>query len=339
MGGIPMKSPEGMLEESVIYVTQQGTQVRTEEERVIVKEISPDEGQNSALASYPSEQVDTINVFGGVNFTTPFIRTANERGITLNYFSKNGRYRGSYLPEKNTIASIRRAQYSLTEEEQLAIARQMIAAKIRNARTLLGRKGVYGTEMLKDLGTQATTATNKDDLLGIEGEAAERYFSCLDETLADGWTFEKRTKRPPEDHINSLLSLSYTMIKNEVITALRGYNLDPFLGVLHTDRHGRPALALDLQEEFRPIFCDAFVARIINRGVVTHEDFKQNNHLTEDAFRTFLDKYEGYIQEEFTHPHFEYTVSRRKSIRQQAILLRKAITGELAEYHPLEFTR
>lgn len=334
-----MKSPEGMLEESVIYVTQQGTQVRTEEERVIVKEISPDEGQNSALASYPSEQVDTINVFGGVNFTTPFIRTANERGITLNYFSKNGRYRGSYLPEKNTIASIRRAQYSLTEEEQLAIARQMIAAKIRNARTLLGRKGVYGTEMLKDLGTQATTATNKDDLLGIEGEAAERYFSCLDETLADGWTFEKRTKRPPEDHINSLLSLSYTMIKNEVITALRGYNLDPFLGVLHTDRHGRPALALDLQEEFRPIFCDAFVARIINRGVVTHEDFKQNNHLTEDAFRTFLDKYEGYIQEEFTHPHFEYTVSRRKSIRQQAILLRKAITGELAEYHPLEFTR
>jgi len=145
----------------------------------------------------------------------------------------------------------------------------MIAAKIRNARTLLSRKGVHGTELLKDLGVRATTVATKDGLRGVEGEAAERYFNRLDETLTDGWTFEKRTKRPPEDHINSLLSLTYVFMKNEVLSALRQYNLDPFLGVLHADRHGRPSLALDLQEEFRPIFCDAFVTRLVNRGVIT----------------------------------------------------------------------
>jgi len=129
------------------------------------------------------------------------------------------------------------------------------------------------------------------------------------------------------------------MMKNRTLTALRQYNLDPFLGVLHADRHGKPSLALDLQEEFRPIFCDAFVTRLINRGTISHDDFKKNNRLTDDAFKTYLSKFDEYMKEEFTHPHFEYTVTRRKAIRQQAILLRKAITGELDEYHALTFTR
>lgn len=335
-----MKSAEGMFDESVVYVTTQGAQIRSSEGRIVVFDVTlEDDDEDPELASYPVEKVDTINVFGGVTFTTPFVRTANESGITLNYFSTNGKYRGSYVPEKNTIAEIRRAQYALSRSEELEIAKAMIAGKIRNARTLLSRKGVRGTDVLKDLGVRATTATTKDDLRGTEGEAAERYFARLDETLIDGWTFEKRTKRPPEDHINSLLSLTYVMMKNEVLGALRQYNLDPFLGVLHADRHGRPSLALDLQEEFRPIFCDAFVTRLVNRGTTTHDDFKKDNRLTDDAFKIYLGKFDEYMQEEFTHPHFEYSVSRRKAIRQQAILLRKAITGDLDEYHALTFSR
>lgn len=334
-----MKSAEGIFEESVVYVTTQGAQLRKAGGRIVVFDVTADEDEDPEIGSYPLEQVDTINVFGGVTFTTGFVRAANDRGITVNYFSTNRRYRGSYVPEKNTIAEVRRAQYGLSYEEELAIAQQMIAGKIRNARTLLSRKGVTGTEVLKDLGVRAENTANKDDLRGAEGEAAERYFLRLDETLVDGWTFEKRTTRPPEDHINALLSLSYTFLKNECISALRQYNLDPFLGVLHADRHGRPALALDLMEEFRPIFSDALVTRLINRGVFTHDDFKQNNHLTDDAFKTFLSKYDEYVQEEFEHPHFEYTVSRRTAIRQQAILLRKAIVDELDAYHPLTFSR
>ena len=330
-----MKSPEGMLDEEVVYVTTQGAQVRVDEGRVLVWDVDGDDGE---LGSFPLEQVTTVNVFGGVNFSTPFVRAANDRGIALNYFSEHGQYRGSYVPERNTIAEVRRAQYALDEETELAIARSMIAAKVRNARTLLSRKGVRGTEVLRDLGVRATQTETKNDLRGAEGEAAERYFDRLDETLTDGWTFEKRTTRPPEDHINSLLSLTYTFMKNEVVSALRQYNLDPFLGVLHVDRHGRPALALDLLEEFRPAFCDAFVTRLVNRGTVTHDDFNRDNHLSDGMFDTYLSKYEGYMNEEFTHPYFEYAVTRRKAVRQQAILLRKAITGELDEYHPLEFS-
>jgi CRISPR-associated protein Cas1 len=329
-----MKSTEGMIEAGVVYITTQGAQVRVDEGRIVAWDVDGDEG---ALADWPMEQVTTVNVFGGVNFSTPFIRKANDRGITLNYFSQNGKYRGSYVPEKNTIAEVRRQQYALSRETELNIAKAMVAAKIRNARTLLGRKGVTGTEVLKDLGVRAERAGTKDELRGAEGEAAERYFSRLDETLVDGWTFEQRSTRPPEDHINSLLSLTYTFIKNEVMGALREYNLDPFLGVLHVDRHGRPALALDLMEEFRPSFGDAFVTRLINRGTITHDDFNKDNHLADDVFGTYCGKYDDYMEEEFEHPYFEYQVTRRKAVRQQVILLRKVITGELDEYHALEF--
>ena len=329
-----MKAAEGTFDESVVYVTRQGSQIRAADGRIIVWDVDGDEGE---LASFPTEKLDTVNVFGGVNFTTPFVVEANSRGIVLNYFTENGKYRGSFVPERNTIAEVRRAQYGLSSDAELTIARAMIAAKIRNARTLLSRKGVRGTDVLADLGARAEQVSNKDDLRGVEGEAAERYFSRLDETLVDGWTFETRSKRPPEDHINSLLSLTYVMMKNEVLSALRQYNLDPFLGVLHADRHGRPSLALDLQEEFRPAFCDAFVTRLVNRGTITHGEFKQDNRLHDDAFQTYLSKFDDYMQEELTHPYFEYSVSRRKAIRQQTILLRKAITGELDDYHALRF--
>lgn len=331
-----MKASDGMFTDSVIYVTTQGSQVQIDGGRIVVYDVNGEQGE---LGTFPSEKVDTINVFGGVNFSTPFVATANEHGIVLNYFTETGTYRGSFVPERNTIAEVRRAQYALLDEMELAIATAMIRAKIRNARTLLSRKGVHGTDMLADLCERAETTQSKDDLRGVEGEAAERYFDRLDETLIEGWTFETRSKRPPEDHINSLLSLTYVMMKNEVLSALRCYNLDPFLGVLHADRHGRPSLALDLQEEFRPLFCDAFVLRLVNRGTITHDHFRENNHLADDAFQTYLDKFDEYMDETLTHPYFEYQVSRRKAIHQQAILLRKAITDELEAYHALEVSR
>jgi len=325
-----------MFDESVVFVTTQGAQIRYDEGRVVVWDVDGDDGE---LATFPVEQSDTINVFGGVNFSTPFVAEANEHGIVLNYFTQHGNYRGSFVPERNTIAEVRRAQYALGDGGELEIAREMIAAKVRNARTLLARKGVHGTDRLAELGEQATSADSKADLRGVEGEAAERYFDRLDETLVDGWTFESRSKRPPEDHINSLLSLTYVMVKNEVLAALRQYNLDPFLGVLHADRHGRPSLALDLQEEFRPLFCDAFATRLVNQGTIGHDQFTADNHLADDAFQTYLSKFDDYMKETFTHPYFEYELSRRKAVRQQAILLRKAITGELDTYHALEVSR
>lgn len=329
-----MKASEGIFNDSVIYVTSQGSQVGIDGGRIVI--VKKGEGE---LASFPMGQVDTINIFGNINFTTPFVARANEHGIVLNYFTQNGKYRGSFIPERNTIAEVRRHQYALSSDQNLAIAQQIVRGKIRNSRTFLNRKAITEVGKLPDLEAGTLKARTLDDLRGIEGEAASIYFGLLNGCLADGWTFEKRTRRPPEDHINALMSLTYTMMKNEVLSALRQYNLDPFLGILHTDRHGRPALALDLQEEFRPIFCDAFAIRLINKSILTHDDFQVNNHLKDYAFKKYLEKFDEYMKEEFTHPRFGYTVSRRKAIRLQAILLRKAITGEMKEYHPLEFKR
>jgi len=334
-----MKASEGLFDDSVVYVTKQGAQVGVDGGRIVVSMKG-----DGKVAAFPMGQVDTVNIFGNVNFTTPFVARANEHGIVLNYFTQLGRYRGSFVPEKNTIAEVRRRQYALGDESDLglSIAKSIVRGKIRNSRTFLGRKGVTDGDnggRMAELEKGATRARTLDTLRGAEGEAARIYFGLLDGCLGEGWTFEKRTRRPPEDHINALLSLTYSMMKNEVLSALRQYNLDPFLGILHADRHGRPSLALDLLEEFRPIFCDAFAVRLINKGILTHDDFQMDNHLKDHAFKRYLEKFDDYMKEEFKHPRFNYTVSRRKAVRMQAILLRKAITGELAEYYPLEFKR
>jgi CRISPR-associated protein Cas1 len=329
-----IKASEGIFDDSIVYVTKQGSVVGVDGERITVA--IKDEG---ILASFPMGQVDTINIFGNIQFTTQFVARANEHGIVLNYFTQFGKYRGSFIPERNTIAEVRRHQYALKEDQSLLIAQRIIHGKIRNSRTFLSRKGVKTTGKLANLEERTITTQTMDELRGFEGEAASIYFSLLDGCLVGDWTFEKRTRRPPEDHINALLSLTYTMMKNEVLSALRQYNLDPFIGVMHSDRHGRPALALDLQEEFRSIFCDAFAIRLINRRVLTHEDFAKNNHLKDYAFKKYLEMYDDYMKEEFKHPRFGYSVSKRKAVRMQAILLRKAIVGELDEYYPLIFKR
>jgi len=332
--GKKVKASEGLMDQSVIYVKKQGTQIGLEEGRVEVRE------KGKVLQSFPEEQVDTINIFGGVNLTTPFFKECNNKEIMVNYFTIHGNYEGSFIPEKNTIARVRRKQYNLSRDKERNIVHEIVRAKARNMKTILMRKGVKDTEKIGNVIKQLKEEEpEKDTLRAREGEATDYYFQKIDQTLRKGWTFEKRTRRPPEDHINSLLSLTYTFLKNEVLSGLRQYNLDPFLGVMHVDRHGRPSLALDLMEEFRPLFADTFTMRLINRQTLDHEDFRKDNHLKEDQFSIFMEKWEDYMNEEFLHPKFEYQVTRRKAITLQAILLRKVITGENEKYHPLVFKR
>jgi len=160
------KASEGIFDDSVVYVTRQGSQVGVDGGRITV--YMKGEGEP---ASFPMGQVDTINIFGNVNFTTPFVASANEHGIVLNYFTQNGRYRGSFVPEKNTIAEVRRRQYALSERESLRIARHMVRGKIRNSRTLLNRKDVPDNGRLAELEDLAEKACDLDELRGIEGEA------------------------------------------------------------------------------------------------------------------------------------------------------------------------
>lgn len=330
-----VKAAEGLFDDEVIYVSTQGSRIGIDGGRIVVTTAD----KQDTMSSFPIEKVRTVNVFGNISVSTPFLANCGKAGMSVNYFTQYGRYVGSFVPDQNTIAEIRRRQAALGGEQMLAIAQAIVGAKIRNSRTLLSRKKVRPPERLKDLEVGVHSADDMDQLRGIEGEAAGLYFGCLNECLTEGWTFEKRTRRPPQDHINSLLSLTYGMMKNEVMSALRQYNLDPFIGVMHTDRHGRPALALDLMEEFRPIFCDAFTIRLINQRILVHDDFTAENRLKEHALKKYLAQFDSYMNETFMHPKFRYTVTRRRAVVMQAILLRKAIVGEMKRYHPLTFMR
>ncbi len=330
-----VKAAEGLFDDEVIYVSAQGSRIGIEGGRVIVTSAD----KQDIMSSFPVEKVRTVNVFGNISVSTPFLANCGKAKMSVNYFTWYGKYVGSFVPEQNTIAEVRRRQATLGKDQALMISRTIVGAKIRNSRTLLSRKKVSFPERMKVLESSVHSTDDMDQLRGIEGEAAALYFGCLDECLIEGWTFEKRSRRPPQDHINSLLSLTYAMMKNEVMSALRQYNLDPFIGVMHTDRHGRPALALDLIEEFRPIFCDAFALRLVNQRVLGHDDFTTENRLKEHALKKYFAQFDGYMKETFMHPKFRYTVTRRRAVVMQAILLRKAIVGEMKRYHPLVFMR
>lgn len=288
---ISVKASEGLLDDDILYVTVQGATIGIKGGRIIVH-------ANDEDVSYPINKVTTVNVFGNIGVTTPLIALAGKYGIIINYFNSFGRYRGSFMPEKNTIVAIRRAQCSLSESVRLKLAKTIVVGKIRNSIYLLEKRGVKCEDRLHDTVADAMVASSFDVLLGHEGEAAALYFKHLNLCLSEDWSFEKRTKQPPQDHTNSLMSLTYVMIKNEVFSALRQYNLDPYVGIMHADRHGKPSLALDLMEEFRSIFCDSFVLRLVNRKELHHEDFKLNNHLKEYAFKTYLSKFDDYMKEE-----------------------------------------
>lgn len=328
------KPVEGFFDDSVIYVSAQNSSLRVSGGR-----INAYNSEKEKLSSFPIDKVKTINVFGIVHISNGLIQKCNDYGITINYFRAFGKYIGSFYPEKSTIAIVRRKQAILDENKSLEIAKKMISAKIRNSRTFLSRKKVDVPFRLKTLEKKSFDANNDGELRAVEGEAAALYFKCFNDLLGEKWNFESRTHHPPQDHINSLLSLSYTMIKNEVMRGLREYNLDPYIGVLHADRHGRPGLALDLMEEFRPIFCDAFTIRLIHKKMIDHDDFRNDNHLNEDALKKYFGAFDNFMKEEFTHPHFNYRISKRRAISLQAALLRKAVVGEMKEYHPLVFTR
>ncbi|QXO94217.1 type I-D CRISPR-associated endonuclease Cas1d [Methanospirillum purgamenti] len=328
------KPPEGLLEDDTIYITTPYGKVSLDGGRIRVKD-----SDGKDIASFPLEKVCTINIFGSASVSTPLLKHCSDKEVTINYFTVFGKYFGSFVPARNTISLVRRHQAKITSEESLVICREIIHAKLQNSCVFLSRKKVEVPYLLKELRDKSIHAVSVDSLRGVEGEAASLYFQLFSSSLPEEWRSDKRTRRPPKDELNALLSLTYTMVTSEVISALRQFNLDPFIGIMHVDRHGKPALALDLIEEFRPVFCDAFVARLINKRMITKDEFTQESHLNDVSFKKYLGFYHEFMEETLKHPRFKYPVSRKKIIQIQAILLRKAICGELNGYYPFLYTR
>ncbi|MEI6046660.1 MAG: type I-D CRISPR-associated endonuclease Cas1d [Chloroflexota bacterium] len=176
-------------------------------------------------------------------------------------------------------------------------------------------------------------------LLGSEGAGSAAYFGVFAQLIKCGWThgFSKRVRRPPTDPVNAMLSYGYTILTSQVASLVSGVGFDPYIGFLHSSRYGRPALALDLMEEFRPLIVDSVVLTLLNNHQLEEADFQQelnSYRMTDAARKIFLQKYEERMQEEITHPLFGYKVSYRRCIELQARLLSKHLLGEVSDYVP-----
>jgi CRISPR-associated protein Cas1 len=253
-------------------------------------------------------------------------------------------------------------QFRLARDEMrcLSLARQFVHGKIRNHRTLLMRNHLEPPEAiigkLKRASEDALVANSLGELLGIEGAAASQYFQQFsgmvkieddlpgletpgnDQQRAFNFNFSNRNRRPPTDPVNAMLSLAYSMLAKDCTLAALAVGFDPYLGFYHQPRFGRPALGLDLMEEFRPLIAESTVLSCINNRVITEKDFVragQAVNLTVPGRKRFFQTYEQRMNSLITHPLFDYKVSYRRALELQARLLAKTLTGEIGEYIPL----
>jgi CRISPR-associated protein Cas1 len=295
--------------------------------------------------------ISQVNVFGNVQLTASTVQGLCTAEKPVAHFSFGGWFYGltQGLGLKNVF--LRRDQFRRAEEGGfcLRVARQLVASKIRNQRTLLQRNHMEPPALvlqrLKRLARDATVATDIDTLLGIEGTAARHYFEHFDGMIKveDGerprLDFTKRNRRPPVDPVNALLSFAYAMLAKDLTIVCHAIGFDPFIGFFHQPRFGRPALALDLMEEFRPLVADSAVLTALNTRMVTSGDFVQVGAavaLSPAGRKGFIRAYEQRIDTLVTHPLFGYRVNYRRVLEIQARLLARVVTGELAAYMGFE---
>ncbi|MDQ6950001.1 MAG: CRISPR-associated endonuclease Cas1, partial [Actinomycetota bacterium] len=323
-----------------LYVTEQGTTIGHRQGRVEVSR------KGELVRSVRLIDVSQVNVHGNVQVTTQLLRQLFSRDIPVCWFSYGGWFEGiaEGLPAKHV--ELRRRQTALAYQGGLAIAQRCVEGKIRNSRTLLMRNSRTRPDAaitsLKNLATQALSATSIASLLGIEGAAARLYFAGLHSMLREDvrlpggpFTFDGRNRRPPLDPVNCLLSYVYALLVKDLTAVTFTVGFDPYLGFYHRPRFGRPALALDLAEEFRPIVAESVVLNLINNGEVKASDFVVRAGgvaLTADGRRTVLSGYERRLDTDVRHPVFGYTVTYRRVFEVQARVLAAHVLGEVPEY-------
>jgi CRISPR-associated endonuclease Cas1/CRISPR-associated protein Cas4 len=299
--------------------------------------------------------ISDVALFGNVSITTPALAALLDREIPVTFHSHGGWFRGVAHGIGHRNVEIRTAQYRLSFDEAacLRFARDLVAAKITNQRTILRRNWRGPAEerqaALDRLGAarkSADGAASPARLLGIEGDAAAVYFRAFagllkspEDKQAAGelapFRFEARNRRPPTDPVNAMLSLAYAMLTRHLTIALASVGLDPYRGFYHAPRYGRPALALDLMEPFRAIIADSVVLSAVNTGEVGPNDFVMavtGTALTQAGRRRFVEAFERRLSQETTHPVFGYQVSMRRMLLVQARLLSRFLLGELPVY-------
>ena len=303
-------------------------------------------------------EISDVAVFGNVSITTPALSTLMDREIPVAFHSYGGWFRGLTHGTGHRNVEVRTAQFRYSFDDALCLrfAQEIVAAKIVNQRTILRRNWRDGKEgrmavleHLKIARKSVNEATSMKTLLGIEGTAAGYYFRAFAKLLTPPnhghnpedsnpigpFHFEQRNRRPPKDPVNAMLSLAYAMLTRHLTVALSTVGLDPYRGFFHAPGFGKPALALDVMEPFRPLVADSVVLSVINTGEITALDFVKGHTgtaLTTTGRRNFVKAFERRLSQETTHPLFGYRLSMRRLILLQSRLLCRHLLGEIPTY-------
>ena len=288
-------------------------------------------------------EISQVNLYGGVDISTPAVVDLMQRGIPVLHFTRGGWFQGISIghTHKNVELRMKQFEWAMDRKRSLSIARCLVSGKIKNCRTQVRRNDpespVQVLEHLERLSRDAKNASSAERLLGIEGSAAEAYFARLNYLLKESqvFSFQNRNRRPPKDPVNAVLSYLYAILAKEMFVTLLAIGFDPYLGFYHRPRYGRPALALDMMEEFRPLIADSTALMLFNNEELKEKDFIKTGigiSLSSQAKKKVVGGYERRMETEVTHPIFGYKVSYRRIFEVQARLLSRVLFGEIREY-------
>lgn len=321
-----------------LYVQTQGAMVGKSGDELTVK------SKGEVIAKARLLDVSSVSVFGNVQVTAQATRELLGRGIPVCHFSYGGWLNGitTGMTHKNVELRIRQFQTAGDIEQSLRIARDITVAKIRNSRVMLRRNHPAAPAAaigeLERLGANAGQADEMTSLLGIEGAAARVYFAhfgAMMKTDNAAFDFRTRNRRPPQDPVNAVLSFLYSMLARQAAVTALAVGFDPYLGFYHQPKYGRPALALDLAEEFRPIIADSAALTLFNNGELKERDFIRRSGavaLTPEGRRAVIRAFERRMDTLIRHPLFRYSASYRRIMEIQARLLGRHLLGELPGY-------
>ena len=334
---------------NTLFITLPDVYLAASGENIIVKR------ENKTLARYPFHNLEDIVLFSYLGVSPKLIQKCMEYGIGICYLTPNGKFIARMRGESKGNILLRRKQYRVAdnEEECLKISKNIICAKIYNQKWTIERyirqyENRIEIDYLNDssnyltgLLEKANIATSIDELRGIEGIAQVTYFSCFDEMVLNQkeyFRFDTRSRRPPLNPLNAMLSYIYSILSNEVASALESVGLDAYAGFMHTDRPGRISLALDLMEEFRAPIADRFVLSLINLNQVKSDNFifKDNGAvlIKDDSRRNIIKLWQERKQKVITHPFLNEKIEWGLVPYSQALLLARYLRGDLDGYPP-----
>lgn len=332
---------------NTLYVTTQGAYLARDGETVQVRV------EHETRLRVPIHTLGSVVCFGQVSCSPPLMGLCAENGVSLAFFSENGRFQARVQGPVSGNVLLRREQYRRSDnpEHAAGIARSVVIAKIANSRTVLLRALRDKPECAGNLAIEEAALRlaqcagtldrprTIDTVRGHEGDAARVYFEVFDHLVTeskDAFFFRGRSRRPPLDNLNALLSFLYTLVTHDVASALEGVGLDPAVGYLHRDRPGRPSLALDIVEELRPVLADRLALSLINRRQIRAQGFRKTETgavlMDDDTRKEVLVTYQKRKQEEILHPFLKERVAFGIVAHVQAMLLARYLRGDLDGY-------